>query len=168
MTKKNWITIDLRGAQVNYTSGRHRHLAGRLERYPTATKRLCAVRAETPDRLYPDDERNLFHLMIWIRARFSLGVVILNWCSCGLWIAHPFSRTRRRTLKMPPCDTPVSLDIALWDSPRPDNRTMSSRIPSGILVCMIATLFWNCNSWIATAHNWVYSIQRWRNVFWSN
>ena len=108
-----------------------RHLAGRLERYQAATKCLWTMRAETrrPVRLISyililDDDWNLFLLMIWIRARSSLHVVILNWCPCGLWIALPVSRTQRRTLEMPPCGTPVFLDIALWDSPQPANWTM--------------------------------------------
>ena len=69
------------------------HLAGRLERYPAATKCVWAVRAETrrPVRLISstlilDDDRNLFLLMIRIRAPSSLGVDILNRCPCGgLW-----------------------------------------------------------------------------------
>ena len=67
-----------------------------------------------------DDERYLFPLMIRIRAWSSLGVVILNRCPCGIWIALLVSRTRRRSLEMPPCGTPVFLNIALWERPRPE------------------------------------------------
>ena len=128
------------------------HLDGRLEWYPAATKRLWTVWAETlhPVRqiistLIFDDERNLFLLMGWIWAWFSVGVVILKRCPCDLWIALLVSRTRRRTLAMPRCDTPVFFDITLWESPRPENQTMSSRISGGILASIIAALFWNCN-----------------------
>ena len=37
----------------------------------------------------------------------------------------------------------------------PHSQTMSSRIPGGILPCMIATLYWTCNLYTATAHSWM-------------
>ena len=61
-----------------------------------AIKRLWTVRAETrrpvsliSPNLILDDETNSFLLCIQIRARYSLGVVILNRCPCSLWIALP-------------------------------------------------------------------------------
>ena len=140
-----------------------------------ATKRLWTVWAETQrpvhlisSTLILDDVKKLFLIMIQITARSSLGVVNFNRCPYGLWIALPASRTRQRTLEMPPCYTPVFLDIGLWDSQRPDNWTMSSRITGGVLACMIATLFWNYSLCIATAHSWMYSTQMWHTGFWSN
>ena len=91
---------------------------GRLERYPAATKRLWAVREETrrpvhliSSSLILDDERTLFLLMIRIRARSSLDVVILNRCLCGLWIV---SRTRRKTLEMPPSEKAHDQTTEQW------------------------------------------------------
>ena len=134
---------------------------------------LWTVRAETRHQvrlisstLILDDERNLFLLIIQIRARSSLSVLTFNRRSCGFWIALPVSQTRRRTLETPSCHTPWFLEIALWDSPQPDNQTMSSIIPDGILAGMIALLFRNWN-FTATAHSWIYSIQM-RYCFWSN
>ena len=59
-------------------------------------------------------------------------------------------------------------DISLWDSPRPDNWKMNSRISGGILAAMIPTLFGNCNLCTATAHSWMHSTQMRHTVFWSN
>ena len=109
-----------------------------------------------------------FSTIIRIRAWSSIGVTILNRCPCGLWIALLVYQTWQRALDMPPCETHVFLYIALWDTPRTDNRTMSSRITGGILAGMIATLFWNCNLHTETAHSWMYSIQIRHTVFWSN
>ena len=97
----------------------------------------------SPEQLYPDSRR-------WekpVTSHDSDKGTVFPLCGrpqpmpMCLSIALPGSRTRRKTLEMPLCDTPVFLDIALWDSPRPDNWTMGSRIPGGILAGMIATLF---------------------------
>ena len=125
----------------------------------------CAGRTTTslsPDQLYVDspDDSDKGMAFSWYGHPQSMPM----W----LWITLPVAWTRR-TLELPTCDTPVFLDIALWDSPRADNRTMSSRISDGILTGTIATLFWNCNWCTATAHSWMYSIQMLlHNVFWSN
>ena len=94
--------------------------------------------ATSPDQLYPDSRR-------WEKPfspHYSDKGRVFPWCGhpqlpkcqSGLWIALPVSRTWWRTMEIPPPDTAVSLDIALWDSPRPDNRTMSSSIPGYWLI----------------------------------
>ena len=123
------------------------------------------VRLISSIQILDDEKKKQFLLMIRKRALSYIGVVILNLCPCGLWIALPVSWTQWKTVEMPPCDSPIFLDIAHWDSPSPDHRTISSRIPGGILAGMIATLFWNCNLCATTAHSWMYSIQMRHTVF---
>ena len=78
----------------------------------------------SPDQLYP---------ATWwwekpVSPHDSDSGVVFPWCGNSqpmpllpLWITLLVSRSWRRTLEIPPCDIPVLLDIALWDSPRPDN-----------------------------------------------
>ena len=123
--------------------------------------------SSSPDQLYSDSRR-------WekpVSSHDSDKGTVFPWCGhpqqmpMWPWVARLVSRTRWSTLEMPPCDTPVFLDIALWDSPWPDNRTMSSKLPGGILAGMISTLFWNCNLCTATENSWMYSIQMQHTVF---
>ena len=59
--------------------------------------------SSSPDQLYLilNDERNLFLLIILIRVRLPFGVVILNWCPCGLIIAHRSPKRNRGDWRCP-------------------------------------------------------------------
>ena len=97
------------------------HLARRLERCPTGNKRLWTMRAETQCSLYLirstlilDVERPRFP---WWYGKgtvpCALGVVILSWHPRDPWVYLPLLRTRRTTVKMAQCDTPLFFYISL-------------------------------------------------------
>ena len=81
---------------------------------------------------------NLFPFMIRRRAQSSFHAVVINRCS-KLSLGRTAGITRRSS-EMSPCYTTVILDISLWESPRPENRTMISIITGLRLIGMICTL----------------------------
>ena len=123
--------------------------------------------SSSPDQLYPDSRQREKHVSPHDSDKGTVFPGSSSTDAHVVWIALPVSRTRRTALEMPPCDISIFLDIALWDSPRPGNRTMSSRIPGGILAGMISTFCWNCNLCTATAHDWMYSIKNATYCLWS-
>ena len=78
---------------------------------------------------------------------------------------HVASGSRNRAFEMTHCDTPVILDISLWEYPRPDNRMIITMITGWILVGMVTTLVWHGNLCTATAHSWMCSAQIGRATF---
>ena len=60
-----------------------------------------------------DAERELFPFTIWRRTRSSFHAVTFKRYQHNSWY-----HTQHRTFQMGPCDTPVILDISVWENPR--------------------------------------------------
>ena len=60
---------------------------------------------------------------------------------------------------MAPCDTPLILDIFLWERPKYNNRTTFSIITSRMLIGRIATLVLDGKLYTAMTHSWTRSTQ---------
>ena len=60
---------------------------------------------------------------------------------------------------MAPCDTPLVLDISLWESPRPERLTLFSIITGWVVVDMTSVMFSDSNLHTAMAHSWMWSTQ---------
>ena len=102
-----------------------------------------------------DAKRNTFPFIIRRKARSSLDVDVLNRCPRSPWVRLLISWTLHRTFEMAPCDTPVILEISLWESPWPENRTITSIITGRISVSMHAILVWCGNLHTATVFSWM-------------
>ena len=74
-----------------------------------------------------------------------LSSIDAHWCPCSYLVRQLVSQTQQMTFQMVICDTPIILDIALWEGRRPESETLSSRITGLILVSMIAILVWDSN-----------------------
>ena len=94
----------------------------------------------------------MFPFMIRRKARSSLDVDVFSQCPRSPWVRLLVSRPLHRTFQMAPCDTPVIIEISLWESPWPENRTITSIITCRILVSMLAILVWSGNLHTATAY----------------
>ena len=87
------------------------------------------------------------------RVWSSLDVIFFNRCPHSPWLKLLVSQIRRRTCEMAPFDTPLIPDLSLRGSRRPEKQRIFSIIVGGIL---LATLFWDSNLHIVTAHSWIW------------
>ena len=118
-----------------------------FESHPPPPARMCLL--------------HVCHLNIQRDSWSSLFAIILNQCRCGLWVILPVSQTRRKTLKTAPYDTPVFFDISLYESPRPDNQTMSSSFVSQIQWNLSITITYWDTSLPSGAHLGGQGAPRW-------
>ena len=81
------------------------------------------------------------------------------------WVSLFVSRARQKTFDMVPYDTPIILDISLWESPQSESGIMFSMITGPILVGIINNLVWGGNLHTAITHSWIWSTQMRHTAF---
>ena len=114
--------------------------------------------------MIPNTEREkpvFFSLKIQWRARSSFDMIVFNRCPRGLFVRALVSQTRCKTFEMTPCDTPIILDIALFESLWSKKLTIFSIVTGPLLVGTINHLVWDPNFQTATAHGWMSSTNNW-------